>query len=165
MQETQRCGFNPWVRKSPGVQNGNALQYSCLKNSMDRGAWRATVHGVARSRTCATEHSHTQTHKCQEKNMLISHVWPFVPPWMTAHQAPLSVEFSRQEYWIILGNTSPGELSNPGSETGSPALQADSLLSAWAGKLAFNITEPFSKWATWRTFKSLCDHLCPDLFF
>ena len=33
----------------PSVGNGNPLQYSCLENSMDRGAWRATVHGVARS--------------------------------------------------------------------------------------------------------------------
>ena len=33
---------------SPGEGNGNLLQYSCLENSMDRGAWRATVHGVAK---------------------------------------------------------------------------------------------------------------------
>ena len=37
--------------RSPGVGSGNPLQYSCLKNSMDRGAWRATVHGVAKSQT------------------------------------------------------------------------------------------------------------------
>ena len=36
---------------SPGEGNGNPLQYSCLDNSMDRGAWRATVHGVAKSQT------------------------------------------------------------------------------------------------------------------
>ena len=40
--------FNPWSRKMPGEGNGNPLQYSCLENSMDRGAWQATVHGVAR---------------------------------------------------------------------------------------------------------------------
>ena len=34
------------VGRSPGVGNGNPLQYSCLENPMDRGAWRATVHGV-----------------------------------------------------------------------------------------------------------------------
>ena len=34
--------------KSPGEGNGNPLQYSCLENPMDRGAWQATVHGVAR---------------------------------------------------------------------------------------------------------------------
>ena len=32
--------------RSPGEGNGNSLQYSCLKNPMDRGAWRATVHGI-----------------------------------------------------------------------------------------------------------------------
>ena len=36
---------------SPGGVHGNPLQYSCLENPMDRGAWRATVHGVAKSRT------------------------------------------------------------------------------------------------------------------
>ena len=36
----------------PGGGNGNPLQYSCLKNPMDRGAWRARVHRVAKSRTC-----------------------------------------------------------------------------------------------------------------
>ena len=36
---------------SPGGGNGNPLQYSCLENSMDRGAWWATVHGVAKSQT------------------------------------------------------------------------------------------------------------------
>ena len=34
-----RPGFNPWVGKSPGEGNGNPLQYSCLENPMDRGAW------------------------------------------------------------------------------------------------------------------------------
>ena len=41
-------GFDSWVRRSPGEGNGNPLQYSCLENPMDRGAWRATVYGVAR---------------------------------------------------------------------------------------------------------------------
>ena len=51
-----------------GVGNGNPLQYSCLENSMDRGAWRATVHGVTQSWTllsmsaCARAHTHTHTH-------------------------------------------------------------------------------------------------------
>ena len=36
---------------SPGEGNGNPLQYSCLENPMDRGAWRATVHGVVKSCT------------------------------------------------------------------------------------------------------------------
>ena len=44
-------GSIPGLGRSPGEGNGNPLQYSCLENPMDRGAWRATVHGVAKSRT------------------------------------------------------------------------------------------------------------------
>ena len=41
-------GSIPGLGRSPGVRNGNPLQYSCLGNPMDRGAWQATVHGVAK---------------------------------------------------------------------------------------------------------------------
>ena len=41
-------GLVPGLRRSPGEGNGNPLQYSCLENSMDRGAWQATVHEVAK---------------------------------------------------------------------------------------------------------------------
>ena len=41
----------PGLGKSPGEGNGNPLQYSCLENSMDRGAWWSTVHGVSKSQT------------------------------------------------------------------------------------------------------------------
>ena len=44
-------GLIPGLGRSPGEGNSNPLQYSCLENSMDRGAWRATVHGVAKNRT------------------------------------------------------------------------------------------------------------------
>ena len=50
-------------------------------------------------------------------------------PGTIAHQAPLSLGFSRQEYWSGLPFLSPENLPNPGIESGSPALQADSLLS------------------------------------
>ena len=42
-------GLIPGLGRSPGEGNGNPLQYSCLENFMDRGAWWATVHGVAKS--------------------------------------------------------------------------------------------------------------------
>ena len=45
MQETQ--GSIPGLRRCPGEGNGYPLQYSCLENSMDRGAWQVTVHEVA----------------------------------------------------------------------------------------------------------------------
>ena len=47
-------GSIPVLGRSPRVRNGNPFQYSCLENSMDRGAWWATVHRVAKSHT--TEH-------------------------------------------------------------------------------------------------------------
>ena len=50
-----------------------------------------------------------------------------VTPWTVACQAPLSMGFSRQEYWSGLPFPSPGNLPDPGIEPGSPALQADSL--------------------------------------
>ena len=42
-------GLIPGFERSPGEENGNPLQYSGLENPMDRGAWQATVHGVAKS--------------------------------------------------------------------------------------------------------------------
>ena len=48
---TGNLGSFPGSGRSPGEGNGNPPQYSCLENPMDRGAWRATVHGVAKSRT------------------------------------------------------------------------------------------------------------------
>ena len=52
-----------------------------------------------------------------------------VNSWTVAHQAPLSLGFSRQEYWSGLPFPLAGDLPHPGIEPGSPALQADSLLS------------------------------------
>ena len=45
------AGSIPGLERAPGEGNGNLLQYSCLENPMDRGAWRATVYGVTESQT------------------------------------------------------------------------------------------------------------------
>ena len=59
---------------------------------------------------------------------VLSHVWPFATPWtIDTHQAPLSMDFSRQEYWGRLSFPAPADLSDPGSESASPAL-ADRVL-------------------------------------
>jgi len=46
--QSRRLLFNPWVRRIPWRRKWQLLQYTCLGNPMDRGAWWATVHGVAR---------------------------------------------------------------------------------------------------------------------
>ena len=59
--QCRRCGFEPWVRKIPWRRKQQPLQYSCPENPMDREAWQATVHRVAKSwiqlSTCAHTYS------------------------------------------------------------------------------------------------------------
>jgi hypothetical protein len=64
----------------------------------------------------------------------LSRVRLFATPWTVACQAPLYMEFSRQEYWSGLPFPSLGDLPDPGIEPGSPTLQTDSLLSEPPGK-------------------------------
>ena len=83
MQETwvrcRRRGFDagdvgsiPGSGRSPGERNGNPVQYSCLENPVDGGAWRAIVHGVAESDTTELLHFHFQiTHKIMYSFILI----------------------------------------------------------------------------------------------
>ena len=69
----RRCGFDPWVRKTPGGGNGHPLQYSCLEQSTDRGAWRSTVHGATKSWTLLSAHIHMHVHTH-------THVFPLQMP-------------------------------------------------------------------------------------
>ena len=63
----EEAGLIPGMGRSPGEGNGNPLQYSSLGNPMDRGAWRATVHRVAKK---LDAHTHTHTHhENKAKNM------------------------------------------------------------------------------------------------
>ena len=63
----------------------------------------------------------------EEKGKSLSHFRLFVTPWMVARQAPLSMEFSRQEYWSGLPYLSLANPPNPGIKSRSPTLRADSL--------------------------------------
>ena len=60
----------PGLGRSPGVGNGNPLQYSCLENYIDRGAWQAIVHGAAKSQTWLSDWEHS-THMCYAKVRLL----------------------------------------------------------------------------------------------
>ena len=78
--------------------------------------------------------------------VLTCSVWLFATPWTVAHQAPLSMRFSRQEYWSGLPFPPPGDLLEPGIETASPmglALQADSFFSKTLPKLIVVFQQDF----------------------
>ena len=91
-------------------------------------------------------HDWATTRSCSPLISLNCHEWKYnsvshsvmsdslQPPWTVAHRDPLSMEFSRQQYWNGLSFSSPGDLPDPGFEPGSPALQAYSLLSEPPGK-------------------------------
>ena len=66
--KTGDVGLIPGLGSHPGIGNGNPLQYSCLENTMDGGAWWATVHGVTKSQTWLSDwgHTHTQTSQVNE---------------------------------------------------------------------------------------------------
>ena len=70
----------------------------------------------------------------KEKVKSLSRVRLFATPWTVAYQAPLSMEFSRQEYWSGLPFPSSGDLPDPGIEPRSPVLRADALTSEPPGK-------------------------------
>ena len=92
----------------------------------------------------------------------LSHVWLYETPWTVAHQAPLSMGFSRQQYWSGLPFPSPWDLPNSGTEPGSLALQADSLPSKRLRGLRIYIFNQLSTWipgrneARWRLSFQIC---------
>ena len=90
--------------------NGNSLQYSCLGNPMDRGAWWATIHRIPKK----SDRTPQLDNICVCIPSSFSHVGLFATPWMVAHQARLSMGFSKQGYWIELSRLSPGNLPDPG---------------------------------------------------
>ena len=113
-----------------GGGNGTPLQYSCLENPRDGGAWGAAVYGVAQSRTrlkrLSSSSSIARYSMCACMLSCFCLVWIFATLWTVAHQAPLSIGFSRQEYWSGLPFPSPGDLPDPRMEPGCPELQVDS---------------------------------------
>ena len=63
--EVRDTGSVPGLGRSPGGRHGNPLQYPCLENPMDRGAWRTTVHKVSQSRTRVKQISTAWTHSAK----------------------------------------------------------------------------------------------------
>ena len=67
--DARDAGSIPGSGRSPAGGNGNPFQYSCLKNPMDRGAWQAVVHGVAKSQTGLSDFTFTFHFHALEKEM------------------------------------------------------------------------------------------------
>ena len=147
--------FNPLV----GV-NGYTLQYSCLENSKDRGElhsmglqrvghkwawswdtyfcnnvflWIICLHGVNPSSHLGFLFFIIPTDN-KLKWQSLRCIWFFATPWTVAHEALLSMEVFRQEYWSGLPFPSPGDLLNTGIEPRSLVFQADSVSSVPPGK-------------------------------
>ena len=143
---------------SLGEADGKTLHYSCLKNSMDRGAWRATVHGVAKSQTQLRDWTEliaslvfisemvfwfyfaflnsfvylSSFSFIKSPNLLHISNWALhshakslqscLTLWTVALQAPLSIGFSRQEYWSGMPCPPPGDLIDQGIKPAFPTL-------------------------------------------
>ena len=113
----KRSWFNPWVRKIPWRRACNPLQYSCLENSMDRGARKARVHRVAKSWKWlkwlhACTHTHTHTHTHTQRNCDNAHSTPIasniyflfstLPLIPSLGKMPLSfVLCCQSQHWLI----------------------------------------------------------------
>ena len=65
---------DPWVGKMPGGGYGNPLQYPCLENSMDRGAWQATVHRVAKSNVTEHLNENHDNAQCMQASLMAQQV-------------------------------------------------------------------------------------------
>ena len=87
-----------------------------------------------------------------------SPVWFFVTAWTVAHQAPLFMGFLRQEYWSRLPCPPPRDLPDPGIESVSSALQADSLLESL-------LRSPFSCWMSSEGCSQLLESACIATWF
>ena len=81
-------------RRSPGEGNGNPLQYSCLKNSMDRGAWQAAVHGVTKLHDCATNF-----------HFFTSPLWLSFLIWEVGMRVALTSKFASMTKWNNSGTS------------------------------------------------------------
>ena len=109
---------------------------------------------------------------CMCRSRLLQGVQLFATPWTVARQAPLSMGFSRQEYWSGLPCPPPGDLPDPGIEPRSPALQVDSFLSEPPGSpeealsnLQTSLRLPGPSLFCHQSVSQRCSHTDPLIFF
>ena len=133
-------GSIPGFGRFPGEGNGNPLQYSCLENPMDKGAWcRLLSMGSQKSQARLHFHFHIYIFACLVTQSCLTFYDPLdcIPPGFS-----VQVIF-QQEYWNGLPFPTPGDLSDPGTEPMSPvspALHSDSLPTDPSGKPHICIT-------------------------
>ena len=121
------------------TQSDKCYNYPLLTERTSRGInWYVASKGWSQDSTCGLSGYKALNSRKNDilkvKVKSLSRVHLFATPWTVAHQAPLSVGFSRQEYWSGLPFPSPGDLPDPGVEPRFPALQADALTSKPPGK-------------------------------
>ena len=146
MQET---GSVPGWRRSPGERNGNSLQYSCLGNPMDRGAWWSTVHRMAKeSDTTEWQTTTVITSQCCVRfcgpTVWVSDLYPHIPP------SPASL-LSRLTPLLSVITELSGEL--PALCSSFP-LGVYATLTCPAHSLISQLFVPF----LWLTHQSLCQY-------
>ena len=115
--------------------NTKSLQYSCLENPMnsmkrqkDRTMKDKLPNSVGAQYTIGEQwRNNSRKNESGGGGEVVKSCPTLVTPWTVARQAPLSMRFSRQEYWSGFPFPSAGDLPNPGIEPRSTALQADSL--------------------------------------
>ena len=128
--------------EKPKQGGTGSLQTTSTTGVNHHGSWFSShytdgkiTETLSRNRTVCSWIPDIHSHRvCVCVCELLSLVWLFVIPKTVARQASLAMEFSRQEYWSGLPFPSPGDISNPAIDSGSPALQVDSLLSEPPGK-------------------------------
>ena len=133
-------GSIPGLRRSPGEGNGNPLQYSCLENPMEGGAWQATVHGVAKSQTRLSDFTFTYALNMNSDYFwmlgvcvyMLSQVQLFVTLLTIVYQAPLSMGFfqAKIQEWVAISSSRGSSQPRDGTcvSCKSPELQVDFLL-------------------------------------
>ena len=120
-------GSIPGLGRSPGEGNGNPLQYSCLENSMDGGAWWATVHGVAKSRTWLSDFTLTDFGRWEGvsrgRGHMYTYDWVMLFVWQKPTQYCKAIILEKEMAthssilaWRIPRTEEPGELQSMGSK-------------------------------------------------
>ena len=106
-RDTRDAASIPESGRSPGGGNGSQLQYPCLENSMDRGAWQATAHGVSKSQLRLSAHTHTSNNTASNIQVMTPDQ---EPQGISGNLKPFSPSFGNSQ---ITTDHSQGELALP----------------------------------------------------